>query len=134
MLVANIPCTNLENATEVISGACSRALGAQKLPNMGLSDTAHRHFGHGASEQWKAGHLQQHRALVASLLWDVGERAHCSAPAWTARPRPTEQQREPQVLFGLYFMIFLWDGTYRWNQPGFVSVMSFKVKKIVNDF
>lgn len=79
MLVANIPCTNLENATEVISGACSRALGAQKLPNMGLSDTAHRHFGHRASEQWKAGHLQQHRALVASLLWDVGELAHCSA-------------------------------------------------------
>lgn len=71
---------------------------------------------------------------MASLLWDVGELAHCSAPAWTARPHPTEKQREPQVLFGLFFMIFLWDGTYRWNQPGFVSVMSFKEKKILNDF
>lgn len=86
MLVANIPCTNLENATEVISGARSRALGAQKLPKMGLSDTAHRHFGHRASGKWKTGHLQQHRAPEASLLWDVGELALCSAPAWTAHP------------------------------------------------
>lgn len=117
MLVANIPCTNLENATEVISGEHSRALGAQNLPKMGLSDTAHRRFGHGASEKWKAGHLQQLRALVASLPWDVGELAHCSAPAWTVRPCPTEQQREPQEPFGLCFMIFLWDGTYRQNQP-----------------
>lgn len=129
MLVANIPCTNLENAAEVISGARSRALGAQNLPKMGLSNTAHRNFGHGASEKWKAGHLQQHGALVASLLWDVGELAHCSAPAWTARPCPTGQQREPQELFGLYLMIFLWDSTYRWDQPRFVSVMSFKEEK-----
>lgn len=117
MLVANIPCTNLEDATEVISGALSRALGAQILPKMGLSDTAHKHFGQGASEKWKAGHVQQHRAPVTSLLWDVGELAHCSAPAWTACPCPTEKQREPQELFGLCLMIFLWDGTYRWNQP-----------------
>lgn len=134
MLVANIPCTNLENATEVISGAHSRALAAQKLPKMGLLDTAHRHFGQGASGKWEAGHLQQHRALVASLLWDVGELAPYSAPAWTARPCPTEQQMEPQVLFGFCLMVFLWNGTYRCNQPGFVSVMFFKEKKILNDF
>lgn len=79
MLVANIPCTNLENATGVISGARSRALGAPKLPKMGLSDTAHRHFGHRASEKRKAGHLQQHRALVVSLPWDGG------TPAGTAQ-------------------------------------------------
>lgn len=109
-------------------------MGAQKLPKMGLSDTAHRHFGHGASEKWKTGHLQQHRALVASLPWDVGEFAHCSAPAGTARPCPTEQPREPQVLFDFYPRIFLWNGTYRWNQPRFVSVMSFKEKNILNDF
>ena len=45
------------------------------------------------------------------------------------RGTDTEQQREPQVLFGLYLMIFLWGCIDRWNQPGFVPVMSFKEKK-----
>lgn len=46
------------------------------------------------------------------------------------RGTDTEQQREPQVLFGLYRMIFLWGCTYRWNQPGFVPVMSSKEKNL----
>lgn len=64
MLVANIPCTNLENATEVISGVCSRALGAQKLPKMGLSDIAHRHFVLGPQKSGK-----QDTCSSTGLLW-----------------------------------------------------------------
>lgn len=33
------------------------------------------------------------------------------------------------MLFGLYRLIFLWGCIYRWNQPGFVPVMSFRQKK-----
>lgn len=102
MLVANIPCTNLENATGVISGARSRALGAQKLPKMGLSDTARRHFGHRDSEKWKAGHLQQQRALEVSLLWHGDT---CSS--WDCVSTSHRAAQGASRAFGFCLMVFL---------------------------
>lgn len=81
----------------------------------------------------------QCRALAVSLLWDGGQLGCCSAPAppaakGTSLPRPTEGQAQsskenPWCFFGLYRLIFLWGCIYRWNQPGFVPVISFKEKK-----
>lgn len=99
VLVRNVPCTNLENTTEVISGARSKASRVQKLPKMGLSDTAHRRFGHGASEKGKAGHLhvaQGPCGFPAVGCWTTCLLLCSSSPAamGTSRPCPTEGQTQ----------------------------------------
>lgn len=101
VLLANVPCTNLEKATEVISGARSRASHVQKLLKMGLSDTAHRHFGHGASEKRKARHLQAAQGscgFPAVGCWTTCLLLCSSSPAamGISLPCPTEGQTQTQ--------------------------------------
>lgn len=139
VLVGNVPCTNLENATEVISGARKQGFTCSKVTENGIV----RHRSQAFWPQCLGKVQSRTPASSTGLLWcpccgmlDNLPAALLQLPSCNGdftslshRGTDTEQQREPRVLFGLYRLIFLWGCSYRWDQPGFVPVMSFKEKK-----
>lgn len=109
----------LGNTTEVISGACR---GLRVFRRYRKWDCQTLLAGILATVPWKSAELD------TCMLGDAGQLA--AAPLqlpsctgdFTSMPHKgtdTEQQKEAQVLFGLYHMIFPWGCISRWNQPGF---------------